>query len=388
MNIRSCTVGVTAASIIFAAALLGTNHNWPSTSVNAGALLDPVQTTIIADGLHNPRGLNFGPDGGLYVAEAGTGGPGPCADGPEGWRCYGPSGSISRIDLRDGTVTRVVTGLISLADGDGNFATGIHDISYNGLGNGYATIGWAGDPAGRTVQFGQPGADLARIARINASGKWEMETDLGSFEAIENPNGDEIDTNPYGVLSLPGRHIIADAGANDLLEINANGSISVLGTFPNRSVTAPEILGFPSGTTLPADAVPTSVAMGPDGDLYIGQLVGFPFPVDEANVYRVPASGGTPVVAAGGFTAVVDVTFGPDGSMYVLEMATNGLLAGFIFNDWTGALFRIKPDGTRTEIAPGALTAPGGIAVGKDGTVYVTNNSTSGNSGAVLIIRP
>jgi DNA-binding beta-propeller fold protein YncE len=74
--------------------------------------------------------------------------------------------------------------------------------------------------------------------------------------------------------------------------------------------------------------------------------------------------------------------------MYVLEMATNGLLAGFIFNDWTGALIRISPDGTRTEIAPGTLTAPGGVVVGKDGTVYVTNNSTSGSAGTVLMIRP
>jgi len=34
--------------------------------------------TVVADGLDNPRGIGFGPDGALYVAESGSGGSGPC----------------------------------------------------------------------------------------------------------------------------------------------------------------------------------------------------------------------------------------------------------------------------------------------------------------------
>ena len=136
------------------------------------------------------------------------------------------------------------------------------------------------------------------------------------------------------------------------------------------------------------DAVPTSVALGPDGNYYVGQLAGFPFPVNDSNVYRVPASGGTADVYAGAFTAIIDVAFGPDGSMYVLEIAKNGLLDAFIFNDWTGALIRVAPDGTRTEIAEGALFAPGGVAVDSDGTLYVTNNSIFSGAGQVLRIKP
>ena len=91
---------------------------------------------------------------------------------------------------------------------------------------------------------------------------------------------------------------------------------------------------------------------------------------------------------ASGFTHIVDLAFGPDGSLYVLEIAKNGLLAAFNTNDWTGALTRIAPNGTQTELVPGVLTAPGGIAMGSDGSLYVTNNSIYSEIGEVLKIQP
>ena len=122
----------------------------------------PEATEVIAAGLNNPRGLNFGPEGALYVAEAGSGGAGPCAPGPEGMRCYGTTGSVTRIDLRKGTFTRVASGLPSLASEDGSFATGVHDISLHGRGNAFMTIGFGGDPAARATDFGPAGASFAR----------------------------------------------------------------------------------------------------------------------------------------------------------------------------------------------------------------------------------
>ena len=122
---------------------------------------------------------------------------------------------------------------------------------------------------------------------------------------------------------------MADAGANALLEVRANGTIDPLATFPDRMVDVLPFLGLPPGTQIPMDAVPTAVALGPDGNFYVGQLTGFPFPVGAANIYRVPAAGGTPEVFASGFTHIVDLTFGRDGSLYVVEIAKNGLLAVF-----------------------------------------------------------
>jgi hypothetical protein len=344
---------------------------------------------VVVSGLDNPRGLAFGPEGALYIAQAGRGGDGPCGPGPQGIRCYGNSGTISRYDPRTGNTTDVVTGLPSLATEEGQmFALGPNDLSLHGRGNLLFTIGFGGDPTTRQEVFGPDGAKLARLGRATPDGKWRLLDDLGQAEADHNPAGDEVDSNPYGILALQGKQIVADAGANALLQVRDNGAISALGTFPNRLVDAPPFLGLPAGTQIPMDAVPTSVALGSDGNYYVGQLTGFPFPVGAANIYKVPVDGGTPTVFASGFTHIVDLTFGPDGSLYVVEIAKNGLLAAFQGNDWTGALIRIAPDGTRTELVPGALTAPGGVAVGKDGALYVTNNSIFSGTGEVIRIRP
>ena len=142
----------------------------------------------------------------------------------------------------------------------------------------------------------------------------------------------------------------------------------------------PEFQAAPGGPF--RDAVPTGLALGPDGDYYVGQLTGGPFAVGAANVYRVPPAGGDPEVFASGFTNIIDIEFGPDGSLYVLQIANPIPMFG------AGRLFRIPPGGgTPTQINV-TLNAPGGIAVAANGTIYVTNNSTSATLGQVLRIRP
>jgi DNA-binding beta-propeller fold protein YncE len=344
---------------------------------------------IVVSGLDNPRGLNFGPHGRLYIAEAGRGGDGACGPGPEGTRCYGASGAVTRWHPRTGNVERVATGLPSLAtESEGAFATGPHDIDIDPFGFAFVTIGFGGDPRTRETAFGPDGRKFARELLLLPRNNALVVKDLGNFEIANNPTGDEIDSNPYGMLARLGRQVMTDAGANDLLQVKF-GRTSTLATFPNRLVDAPPFLGLPPGTQIPMDAVPTTVAVGPRGDYFVGQLTGFPFPVGGANVYRVPAEGGTPTVYASGFTNIIDIAFGKDGTLYVLQITKNGLLSAFgpPF-DWTGALIKVRRNGTRVELAEGALTAPGGIAVGPDGALYVTNNSIYPGIGEVLRIQP
>lgn len=336
---------------------------------------------VIASGLDNPRGLAIGPWGSLYVAEAGIGGEGPCFEGPEGETCYGESGAITWI-YRD-TQVRIATGLPSLAGRDGTGAGGPQDVGIRRPGVAYTIIGLGGDPAIREDPdiLGPVDPGLGYLAVPGRGGRWRLETDVAAYESKANPDGGEVDSNPYGLLTTGTGHLVADAGANALLHVGFDGEIETVAVFANRLVDAPPFLGLPPGAQIPMQSVPTAVAMGPDGAYYVGELTGFPFPQDAARVYRV-VPGQAPEIYADGFTNIIDITFDSEGYLYVLEFMTNGLLAG----DPTGALIQVAPDGTRTVLASEGLIMPGGVVAADDGTLYVTNCSNCGQ-GAGQVLR-
>lgn len=347
--------------------------------------------TVVASGLNNPRGIALAPNGQIYVAEAGLGGSGPCVDGPEGQACFGTTGAIARV--WPGGVKRVVTGLPSLAGTDGSSAGGPHKISFNGRGNLLLTIGLGGDPAARE-QFGAAGARLGTLVRVSLdSGKTRRLADLAGYEAANNPDqgdpGSEVDSNPYGILAVPGGVYSTDAGGNDLLFTDRAGRTHTVAVFHATMVDAPPFLGLPPGTQIPMQAVPTGVARGADGALYVSQLTGFPFPVGGSTIWRVrPGQAPEPFVT--GFTNVVDIASDRAGNLYVVEIAKNGLLSVFAGGQPPfGRLVKVAPDGTQTVLLDGPdFLAPGGVAVARDGSIYVTAGSVFPGGGQVLRITP
>ena len=335
---------------------------------------------VIATGLDNPRGLAFGPDGRLYVAEAGTGGnETPCLPplavnaSP---RCYGPTGAITQVSGL-GVHQRVITGLPSISPPGGNAAIGPHDIDF-GFGAAWLTVGLTADPAER-ASFEVEGIQLGHLYRIDFTGQVTPILDLSIFEASVNPDGGALDSNPFGLLIRSSGGVFTDAGGNALINITPAGELSTLAVFPET--TAPNPFG---PGTVPMQAVPTTVIEAPGGGFFVGQLTGFPFPPGGANVYFVPEGGGTPVVVATGFTNIIDIALGADGNGYVLEHDADGLLGP---GD-AGRLIRVTLTGEQTEITSANLTNPGGITVGPDGALYITNNSSSAGIGEVIRIVP
>jgi hypothetical protein len=338
---------------------------------------------VVAQGLDNPRGITLGEDGALYVAEAGRGGAEPCVSGPEGGQvCYGASGAITRI--ANGRQERIVSGLPSIAGEEGAAAIGPVDVSVRPNGGLFALIGLGAPPAARAA-LGPEGPNFGQLIRVTSAGQPQNVVDIAAYEQTANPDQGALDSNPYSLVALRDRFIVADAGANALLEVGSNGVVSTLAVFPPRVVPAPPIPNLPP--EIPMQAVPDSVVVGPDGAYYVSELTGFPFPVGGARVYRV-VPGQQPQVFAEGFTNIIDLKFGSDGSLYVLEIATKGLLqAEQPGGDFSGALIRVYPDRRRTVVASQGLIAPGGLEIAPNGDVYVTNFGVLAGQGQVVRIR-
>jgi hypothetical protein len=332
---------------------------------------------VVATGLNNPRHVRWTGDA-LYVAEAGVGGSGPCIPSPEGGEaCYGGSGSISRI--KDRRQSRVVTRLPSVAGPGGANAIGPADVQVHGR---YYTIalglGAEPDLRARLPRLGQKLATVS-VGRFGRPGL-HVVADIAEYEDSANPDGGVPDTNPVALLGHGRRSYVVDAGGNSLLRYTPRGRVRTTAVFPSTQVPAPPFLGLPPGTLIPMDAVPTAAAYGPDGAIYVSQLTGFPFPVGGASIWRV-VPGRAPTKYATGLSNVTDLAFGQDGSLYAVQIADQGLLAG---PDAKGSVVRIPRGGVgKHQTLIGDLTAPYGITLhGK--SAYVTTCSVCAGGGEVL----
>jgi hypothetical protein len=245
---------------------------------------------------------------------------------------------------------------------------------------------------------GPPFASLLRVGPVSGV---KVVADIGAYQVTdpdpEDTEGIPEESNPNGLAVLGnGNVLVADAANNDLLHITKSGEISTVARFPVETVPFPPGLPGPpdfppEGAPIPAESVPTAVAVGPDGAWYVSELKGFPFAPGSASIWRIEA--GTteatcPSAActkfATGFTNVIDLAFGRDGTMYVLEISKNGLLS----DSPVGALWAVS-GGSKTELAPGELLFPGGVAVGRNGSLYVTTGAVFGEgAGAVVKVSP
>ena len=302
----------------------------------AGAFTGPI---VVKSGLNNPRGMNFGPDGSLFVAEAGRAGTRCTRD-----VCGGATGAIAR--LQGDRLERFFEGLVSVGPRGGVDVTGPHDVGVATVsGRVYVVIGDGGvrRPRGLATRLGR---ELGRLVRVNAlrPGSLEILAGLSAFEQANNPDRGARRSDPSGVAIDGMQRWVADASANTLL-LESDGQVSLGGVFPRASV-------------------PTAVRMGPDGALYVGEFA------PSANVWRM-VPGQQPAVFARGFSRITGLSFGPDGSLFVAEY---GRSSGG--RTPRGAIVRLPPGGgARETIGRGKLRFPGGVAVRSDGVIFVSNYS-------------
>jgi hypothetical protein len=269
----------------------------------------------------------------------------------------------------------VVAGLPSIWFGEES--SGPHDVTFDTDGQMYVIIGLGELSPEDRARFGEAGALLGTIVRVDGPGEFTVIADLVEYEFAVNPDGGVPDSNPYAI-DFDGTHLIAvDAGGNSLLRVHpGTGDIELITTFPTRMTPAPPFIPVDE---MPMESVPTHVVVGPDGNYYVVELTGFPFTVGAAQVYRVTPGGDRDIVATG-FTNLGALGFDSAGRLIVLEIVT----VGFLNMDFeaieegdvstaASRIVRIEADGSHTVLpSPGIFFATG-LAIGAGDELYVVN---------------
>lgn len=357
----------------------------------ASATPSPTPTvTLVAAGLNNPRGVTVA-DGQLYVAEAGTGGTDCPAGviGPEGGPlCVGRTGALA--DITSGTPHNVLSNLFSQSDIPGGIAAeGIAAVADSPHGlralYGLSVLGlFASLPPGTSLNTADDTAARHQLGKITAvSPDNKVLADVGDSDyswALVHKNlvpGQFPDANPNALAVVGDTTYVADAGSNTLDGVDGAGNVSQLAFVPNPAQS---------------DAVPTCVAVGPDKNLYIGQLAPGA-PPNGGNIYRYNVSTHKLSVWKTGFNVVDGCGFDKAGNFYAVEFQASGFNPG-PGGDPRGDVIKVAPNGSRTIIGFGQLFFPQGFALDGKGGFYVSNFSIlpgftgGGPTGQVVRVGP
>lgn len=319
------------------------------------------RVTVLLDGLSSPKGLESGKHQ-LFVGQ--------------GWA--GPPGEVLRYNL-----TGRSRGAWPITD-----PLNVVDIA--GTADG---AGWAIGGDGHLYRQATQGGAIEDVFDILAY----QAVDIDPTDKDDPPNPGE--SNPNGLTAFGNKVLIADAAGNDVLRVDKDGNAATVARWTNELVGTDQtgIPGLPP--LLPAEAVPTTVTIGPDGWAYVGQLVGFPGKPGSAHIWRVNPNATNALCSVNapnrdcavwksGFTSIFDIAFDPaTKKLYVYEIAAGGWLTfeeGFQTGVFPPAVLLEVSGNKRREIAKGQLSQPGGVEV-RNGAIYVTDGLFT--SGRLIEIR-
>lgn len=306
--------------------------------------------TVIADELRNPRQMSYDADGNLYIAEAGLGGEELSIDG-DGF------GATSRVTIvtPDGEQDIFLRGLTSYLPGQSRGLSAIQ-VTEDSI---WLLLGESND---FSIPFTHALVQLDRDT--NRVQNW---IDLLTLELEEDPdNNANEQSNPTDfAVGADGTVYIANAGCNCLMAWNETDGLSIFHAWDFAS----------------DNPVPTTVALSPEGDLFVGFLTGFPFAQGTSRIEQWSTAGELLNTYAG-LTAVTDILLAEDGTLYAVELGESFDSA----SGWApGRVVMVGEDGV-TPVMDG-LNAPYGLAQSPDGTIVVSTGTFGPADGQVLVVE-
>lgn len=347
MSSRKCTLALSASAAVTVAAALSPAPAFAATA--SATTATSVSVHVIASGLDGPRELQFIGGHRLVVAES-------------------DSGEISGVDTRSGAVRTLVSGL-----------TGPQGVDAR-AGQLYLVTGEAAPDAPPPPPGAGPGATL--FSTPYSGGTATKLADLKAYELAHNPDGqaqtaDDALSNPYYVLAATSRLLVADAAGNDILKVDRKtGAISTFAVLPNINTGACKDAPNNDAQHPGCDAVPTGIAQGPDGYLYVSGLSALT--PGEGRIYKLDPNSGAIVRTWSGLSAPTGVAVGSDGSVYASELLYgapegDGPPPADFDPSKIGRIVKISASGARTYAQvtqPAGLLWHGGQLYASAGSVY------------------
>jgi hypothetical protein len=334
-----------------------------ATPAKAAPLPDELKgKTVIASGLRQPRQLQYTADGTLYIAESGIGGDVALSSIATRTVQAGLTSRISAVGP-DGKWSIAQEGLPSTANGGApnfNGATSVQvtDDSY------WVTIGYGPDQKGMAFTLFH---NVMQIDRKTHRIKRIIDTWVGAV-AEKAPSVDGMASNPVDIaVAKDGTVLIADASANILWAWTEKGGLKVAAKWAVKD----------------DNPVPTSVTVGPDGDIYVGMLTGFPFPAGKARIERW--SGGKLKQTYNGLTMVTDVLVTKEGDIYAAQYAEFGDRGP---KPLSGKVVKVKADGKGADVVMEGLPLAYGLAQNpKDGSIVASVFAAGDKDGKGAVIK-
>ncbi|MEO1668991.1 MAG: ScyD/ScyE family protein [Chloroflexota bacterium] len=305
--------------------------------------------TVLAEGLFNPVGMAYLPNGGLLIAEEGTGN-------------NDTSAGVSLM-TPEGTVGRLISGIPSSRDsGD---LSGVPFVSVS--------------PDGETIYTGHfIGEHLYTLPVADALTLPDVPFTTDDMGAAMQPFNRVQLINPFDMtFDDDGVPVVSDASGNGVAKETEDGRTRFFHRF--------DPLIDPANDNLTLDPVPTGIESVGD-EYYVTLFSGCPYPLNGGELVAIDENRNQRTVIDN-LNMPIDVAAAADGTLWLLEFAKfspeGSCFSGSGYRPNTGRLSRINDDGTLTPLIDN-LNFPASVLPLDDGSVLVTELF----DGQVLHIAP